>query len=426
MDVARDHPTLLAEQLERWAATIGRERIRLALPPLTRKWEETNVRHKVARLLAAGWTKWEAANLSAWPHLGLDPSRPETGEIDLSTDWSVYVVNRAAALRLEAMGVTPIRAVAGGRPGEPASAAGGIRTAGGGDRPPGHAAVPGGVVRYANLIGGCPGKANCSFESMEMTSSHGERVTALDYHCRTIVLNQGPFCLSTRLKDLAAAGAVSLRADFVYRKYEPGACGRCGGRCGRAGRWRAAMRRISIAGCCDSPGTSAARVFFLDNDSAPDEIGVAVRCPALRPSGPVVGQPTRAPRSGRRPGPARPRPRGDGGWINEASRLLLSRGPRRGRGRAAGGRPAAGPRRRSAGQPRPPRRRGPRQERPHLQDDADAPAHAGRQGARRGQQIGNAEAVQGRPRERRRQVDLHRRGRRRQERRRRPRPARAG
>ncbi len=73
---------------------------------------------------------------------------------------------------------------------------------------------------YANLIGGCPGKANCAFESMEMTSSHGERVTALDYHCRTIVLDRGPFCLSTRLADLAA-GAVSLRADFIYRKYDP-------------------------------------------------------------------------------------------------------------------------------------------------------------------------------------------------------------
>ena len=74
---------------------------------------------------------------------------------------------------------------------------------------------------YANLIGGCPGKANCRFESMEMVSSHGEKVTALDYHCRTIVLNQGPFCLAARLKELARARAVSLRADFPYRKYEP-------------------------------------------------------------------------------------------------------------------------------------------------------------------------------------------------------------
>ena len=35
---------------------------------------------------------------------GLD-RRSNTGAIDLSTDWSVYVVNRAAALQLEAMGV---------------------------------------------------------------------------------------------------------------------------------------------------------------------------------------------------------------------------------------------------------------------------------------------------------------------------------
>ncbi len=74
---------------------------------------------------------------------------------------------------------------------------------------------------YANLIGGCPGKANCRFESMEMVSSHGEKVTALDYHCRTIVLNQGPFCLSTRLGDLRRAGAICLRADFLYRPYDP-------------------------------------------------------------------------------------------------------------------------------------------------------------------------------------------------------------
>ncbi|HJZ54059.1 MAG TPA: hypothetical protein VKE74_03845, partial [Gemmataceae bacterium] len=74
---------------------------------------------------------------------------------------------------------------------------------------------------YANLIGGCPGKANCRFESMEMVSSHGEKVTALDYHCRTIVFNQGPFCLSPRLHDLAKAGAVCLRADFIYRQYDP-------------------------------------------------------------------------------------------------------------------------------------------------------------------------------------------------------------
>ena len=68
VDVARDHPAVL-----RTAGGLGRdgrpERIRLALPPLTRKWEENNIRHKIERLRAAGWTKWEAANLSAWSYL---------------------------------------------------------------------------------------------------------------------------------------------------------------------------------------------------------------------------------------------------------------------------------------------------------------------------------------------------------------------
>ncbi len=220
VDVARDHPMLLAKRLEELAAKIGRERIRLALPPLTRKWEENNIRHKIDHLRAAGWMKWEAANLSAWPHLGLDPSRSETGEIDLAADWSLYVVNRASARQLEAMGVrrftlSPEDGLANMRPLLSEYGPRAVVIV--------HQDTPLFLAEscaYANLIGGCPGKANCSFESMEMTSSHGERVTALDYHCRTIVLNQGPFCLSTRLKDLAAAGAVNLRADFLYRKYE--------------------------------------------------------------------------------------------------------------------------------------------------------------------------------------------------------------
>ncbi|HZU36867.1 MAG TPA: U32 family peptidase [Gemmataceae bacterium] len=221
VDIARDHPTLLHESLERLAGTIGRERLRLALPALTRRWEEKGLRHKIERLRAAGWTRWEAANLSAWSFLGLDPSRGHTGEIDLTTDWSVYVLNRLAARQLIDMGVRGFTL----SPEDGLKNLGSLLTEFGSqatlivyqDTPLFLAES----CAYANLIGGCPGKANCRFESMEMVSSHGERVTALDYHCRTIVLNEGPFCLSNRLRDLARAGAVALRADFVYRPYQP-------------------------------------------------------------------------------------------------------------------------------------------------------------------------------------------------------------
>ena len=220
VDIARDHPTLLQEKLKALESAVGREHIRLALPALTRKWEEKGLLQKIALLRAAGWTKWETGNASGWSFLGLDPLNAAP-DLDLTTDWSVYVVNRAAARQALAMGArrftlspedgiqnfTPLLQEFG------AQATVIVYQ----DTPLFLAES----CAYANLIGGCPGKANCSFESMEMISSHGEKVMALDYHCRTIVLNKGPFCLSPRLKELQRAGAVSVRADFIYRPYEP-------------------------------------------------------------------------------------------------------------------------------------------------------------------------------------------------------------
>jgi putative protease len=220
IDIARDHPTVLAEKLQHWAARVGKEKIRLALPPLTRAWEEKGIWHKL-RHLRPEWHKWEVANLSGWHYLGLDPLRPERIALDLSTDWSLYVVNRLAARQVLQMGACRFTL-------SPEDGLGNVRSLLTEFAQEAvlivHQDTPMFVAEscaYANLIGGCPGKANCSFESMEMVSSFGEKVTALDYHCRTIVLNQGPFCLSTRMPDLAAAGAQHLRADFIYRKYTP-------------------------------------------------------------------------------------------------------------------------------------------------------------------------------------------------------------
>jgi hypothetical protein len=234
VDIARDHPTLLRDKLALIADRIGRDKVRLALPPLTRSWEDKGLLQKIRLLQDEGWRKWEAGNLSAWHYLGVDPLDPNPltpnpsppegrGEkkIDLATDWSVYIINRLAAQQVLDMGATRFAL----SPEDGFANARSLWTEFGAqavlivyqDTPQFLAES----CAYANLIGGCPGKANCRFESMEMVSSHGERVTAIDYHCRTIVLNQAPFCLSTRLQELQKAGAVSLRADFLYRQYDP-------------------------------------------------------------------------------------------------------------------------------------------------------------------------------------------------------------
>ncbi len=221
VEVIRDPWPTLKSRLDDLAGRLGRDRIRLALPPLTRRWEDRGLRYKIEELLNAGWRRWEAANLSAWSYLGLDPASGNTGDIDLTTDWSIYVLNRLAARQLLDMGVRRFTL-------SPEDGLGNLRSLLAEFTPQASVVVYQDTPQflaescaYANLIGGCPGKANCRFESMDMVSSHGERVTALDYHCRTIVLNQGPFCLSRHLPELARAGAVHLRADFIYRKYEP-------------------------------------------------------------------------------------------------------------------------------------------------------------------------------------------------------------
>jgi U32 family peptidase len=254
VDVTRDHIALLSEKLEKLATQIGRERIRLALPALTRKWEEKGLLQKLEKLRAAGWNKWEAANASAWSFLNFGLQIADCGlngndhqsaiephpsprvpfghvgplpqgarGIALATDWSVYVINRAAALQVIDMGAERFAL-------SPEDGLDNMRSLLQEFGPRAvvivHQDTPLFLAEscaYANLIGGCPGKANCSFESMDMISSYGEKVTALDYHCRTIVLNKGPFCLAPYLKELAKAGAVSLRADFIYRKYTPDA-----------------------------------------------------------------------------------------------------------------------------------------------------------------------------------------------------------
>ena len=106
VDIARDDEAYVAGETRSVDGPPGRERIRLALPALTRIWEEKGVGHKVQHLRAAGWVKWEAANLSAWSHLQIDPLQAAISGLDLATDWSVYVLNRMAARQLLSMGVS--------------------------------------------------------------------------------------------------------------------------------------------------------------------------------------------------------------------------------------------------------------------------------------------------------------------------------
>jgi U32 family peptidase len=209
----------LVERLDALATRAGPERLRLGLPLVVRSWEERALRGRVEALRAAGYRRWELTGPASWALLGLVPG--DAGGLDLSSDSSLYAVNRAAARQLRDMGVGRITLSTEDVRANLAALLGQLDPA---------AAV---VVYedsplfvsescpYANLAGRCPGPADCTFARMELTSSHGGKALVVNERCRSFTLNDAPFNLSPRLAALREAGARSFRVHFVHRPYAP-------------------------------------------------------------------------------------------------------------------------------------------------------------------------------------------------------------
>ncbi|HET6437172.1 MAG TPA: U32 family peptidase [Anaeromyxobacter sp.] len=239
LDLGREPVRGLVERLEGLSTRAGgRDRIRLGLPIVVRAWEEKGLRAKVAALREAGHVRFELTNPASWSLLGIRPSDP--GGLDLTSDWSLYAVNRAAAQQLREMGVRRVTLSTEDSHGNLSALVPGL----------GPAAS---VVVYedsplfisescpfANLLEACPGPSRCAFETLELTSSHGGGVEVVNERCRSVTVSAEPFNLSPRLGVLREMGVRSLRVHFLHRRYDP---------LRARGIWRA-LRRFEVV----SPG----------------------------------------------------------------------------------------------------------------------------------------------------------------------------
>jgi putative protease len=248
LDLGREPARGLVDRVEELARRAGgRERVRLGLPPIVRGWEEEALRARVTALRAAGFARWELSGVGSWALLGISAEGP--GGLDLTSDWSLHAVNRAAARQLLDMG---LRRVTLSTEDVRSNLAALLHQLGAAASVVVYEDSPLFVSEscpYANLRGGCPGPTACSFSSMELTSSHGGRVTVLNHGCRSVTVNAEPFNLSPRLRALREAGARSLRVHFIHRPYDPGRA--------RA-IWRAVRRFEVVApghtGSCEREG----------------------------------------------------------------------------------------------------------------------------------------------------------------------------
>jgi putative protease len=212
IDIGRDSPESQVEKIRAIADSSGRP-IRLALPMIARAWEDKSLRNKVTRLREAGFNRWEAANVSAWSRLG--------DGVELASDWSIYVLNSQAARQVTEMGASRFTLSVEDGLGNMRAL---LAEFGARATVVVYQDTPLFVSEscpYATLRGGCPGVAECTYDQMELSSSYGGKVLAINERCRTFVVRNVPFSLSDRLEALKEADALRLRADFVHRAYAP-------------------------------------------------------------------------------------------------------------------------------------------------------------------------------------------------------------
>ncbi len=209
-------PSLL-KALNKLAGQIGRQRLRLALPVITRAWEGAALHAAIVSLGQAGWRKWQIANLAGWGWL--DSALAAQGRWRFSTDWPLYVLNRAAALRLMALGADSFTLSPEDGLANQASllAEWGARAV-----LLVYQDTPLFISEAAPDLAADSAKAPApSPERLDLLSSFGDSLSVIKRGSRTIVYNSRPFCLAARLERLQAAGAVALRADFMMRAYRP-------------------------------------------------------------------------------------------------------------------------------------------------------------------------------------------------------------
>ncbi len=209
------------EALEAWLEDSGkllpRERVRLALPVITRRWEEGDLLAKVKALRDAGWERWEASNVSGWKFLDALGAAP----LDLAADWPLYAVNRMAAAQILAMGarrftLSPDDSLSNMRSllAEFGSQATVIVYQ---DTP----LFVSEACVHASIRGSCAGEAHCDFTEKLLVSASGEEVRVINRRCRSVTIGARPLCLAQHAGELASWGAGLVRADFVWRAYAP-------------------------------------------------------------------------------------------------------------------------------------------------------------------------------------------------------------
>jgi putative protease len=198
------------------SARVGKERLRLALPAVIRPALAAILGPRIRRLQEAGYQRWEVSNLAGLTYLN------DSAPLDLAAGWPLYVLNRLSAAALAALGFSSVTCSPEDGRENLAKLLADLR-------------VPARVIVYqdtplaisavcafSSARGGCSGNHDtCAAGSMRLESKRADQLLAINDHGQTVMVNAAPLCWSHHLDELLAMGARRLRAEFIWRPYEP-------------------------------------------------------------------------------------------------------------------------------------------------------------------------------------------------------------
>lgn len=197
----------------------GRNKIRIAMPPISRTALPTDWEPVANLLFHNGWRRWEIANIGAWKILR--DTGADIQNLNVTADWPLYATNSTAAELWRECGAKRVTA-------SPEDSLDNICTLA-------HILGPAltvpiyqdpvlarsAVCAMSSINGFCPGKKNCTFSSLQLTNNRAQSLLAFNNNCSTVILDANPLNLTGDLPQLLNAGARSFRADFLWKDYPP-------------------------------------------------------------------------------------------------------------------------------------------------------------------------------------------------------------
>lgn len=223
VDISVDPFDRVSAGVDSLVGIMGADRVRLALPILTRAEERQELVRRIAAFRERGFRNWEIGNLSGWTFLGVEPhvDAVRAAGLDIAGDWSLHVMNGAAAEAWGGMGFSQATV----------SVEGSLETIRSTART---TCVPLVAVVYqdtplllsescawANLCDGCPTPPHCPHPELPLSMGGGLRLRATSRFCRTVVTMERPFSLAGRTTELLNAGIRRFCVQLVWRMYSP-------------------------------------------------------------------------------------------------------------------------------------------------------------------------------------------------------------